>query len=48
MSAAVRVMVVDDHPLVREGIRLMLATSDDLTFVGDAADGESAFCNVFN
>ena len=46
MSAMIRVMVVDDHPLVREGIRLMLATSDDLTFVGDAFDGESALQRI--
>lgn len=42
MSKAIRVMVVDDHPIVREGLRLMLATSDDLLLVGDAADGATA------
>ncbi len=42
MSETIRVMVVDDHPIVREGLRLMLAPSDDLLFVGDAADGEAA------
>ena len=42
MKTMIRVMAVDDHPLVREGLRLMLATSDDLLFVGDAADGGTA------
>lgn len=42
MSEMIRVVVVDDHPIVREGIRLMLATSDDLVLVGDAADGAAA------
>jgi two-component system, NarL family, response regulator YdfI len=42
MSEMIRVMTVDDHPLVREGLRFMLATSDDLLFVGDAADGGTA------
>lgn len=42
MSNTIRVMVVDDHPIVREGLRLMLATSDDLALVGDAADGSTA------
>jgi len=42
MSQTIRVMVVDDHPIVREGLRLMLATSSDLLLVGDAADGETA------
>jgi len=42
MSKTIRVMVVDDHPIVREGLRLMLATSSDLLLVGDAADGVTA------
>src|SRR5215467_503328 len=42
VSTMIRVMAVDDHPLVREGLRLMLATSDDLVLVGDAADGGNA------
>lgn len=42
MSKTIRVMVVDDHPIVREGLRLMLATSDDLLLVGDAAEGTTA------
>ena len=46
MSTMIRVMAVDDHPLVREGLRLMLATSDDLVFVGDAADGGTALQRI--
>ena len=42
MSKAIHVVVVDDHPIVREGLRLMLATSDDLVLVGDAPDGVTA------
>lgn len=42
MSETIRVVIVDDHPIVREGLRLMLATSDDLVLVGDAADGAAA------
>lgn len=42
MSEMIHVVVVDDHPIVREGIRLMLGTSDDLVLVGDAADGATA------
>ncbi|WP_340689254.1 response regulator transcription factor [Ktedonosporobacter rubrisoli] len=33
---------MDDHPIIQEGIRLMLAASDDLALVGDAADGATA------
>ena len=46
MSEMIRVVVVDDHPIVREGIRLMLATSDDLALVGDAADGAAALQTI--
>lgn len=42
MSGPIRVLVVDDHPVVREGLRLMLETSPDFTIVGEAADGETA------
>lgn len=42
MSGPIRVLVVDDHPVVREGLRLMLETSPDFTIVGDAADGQTA------
>jgi two-component system, NarL family, response regulator YdfI len=42
MSNIIRVIAVDDHPLVREGLRLMLATSDNLVLVGDAANGATA------
>ncbi|GCE15556.1 response regulator transcription factor [Tengunoibacter tsumagoiensis] len=46
MSEIIRVVIVDDHPIVREGIRLMLATSDDLALVGDAADGVAALQTI--
>ncbi|WP_380158448.1 response regulator [Kineococcus sp. R86509] len=38
----VRVLVVDDHPVVRGGIEGLLATADDLEVVGGAADGREA------
>ena len=46
MSKTIRVMVVDDHPIVREGLRLMLATSSDLLLVSDAADGATALQRI--
>ncbi|BCL80595.1 DNA-binding response regulator [Ktedonobacteria bacterium brp13] len=46
MSNIIRVIAVDDHPLVREGLRLMLATSEDLTLVGDAANGSEALQRI--
>jgi DNA-binding NarL/FixJ family response regulator len=38
----VRVLVADDHPVVRSGIVGMLAGEDDLEIVGEAPDGEHA------
>jgi DNA-binding NarL/FixJ family response regulator len=38
----VRLLVVDDHPVVRQGLRTFLETRPDLEVVGEAADGESA------
>ncbi len=42
MSAAIRVVIADDHLVVRTGLRLMLATSEDFVLVGEAADGAAA------
>ncbi len=42
MSEIIRVLVVDDHDMVRNGLEVMLETQDDLLFVGEAASGEEA------
>jgi DNA-binding NarL/FixJ family response regulator len=38
----IRVMLVDDHPVVREGLRGMLEAEADLTVVGEAGSGSEA------
>lgn len=38
----IRVLVVDDHPVVRKGIRSLLSNYADLSVVGEAADGDEA------
>ena len=35
----IRVMVVDDHPIMRDGLRDALGGEEDLEVVGLAADG---------
>ncbi|HEX5771005.1 MAG TPA: response regulator transcription factor [Nocardioidaceae bacterium] len=42
MSAPVTVVVVDDHPLYREGVVTVLEAMADVEVVGEASDGESA------
>ena len=37
-----RVLVADDHPLFREGLRTMLASTPDMELVGEASTGEEA------
>lgn len=39
---AIRAIVVDDHKLVRAGIRELLSTTDDICVVGEATDGATA------
>ena len=38
-AAAIRVLVVDDHPIVREGLVAVLNTQSDISVVGEASDG---------
>ena len=42
----IRVLVVDDHPVVRSGLVGMLDVEDDLDVVGEAGDGEEAVTRV--
>jgi two-component system NarL family response regulator len=39
---AIRVLVVDDHALYRQGLRAVLATEEGIEVVGEAADGVEA------
>jgi DNA-binding NarL/FixJ family response regulator len=41
-QAAIRILVVDDHPVVRKGIAVLVATQADMTLVGEASNGREA------
>lgn len=38
----IKVMIVDDHDMVRKGLKAYLATEDDITVVGEASSGNDA------
>jgi DNA-binding NarL/FixJ family response regulator len=40
--ASLRILIADDHPLVRSGLRALLAAAEDVEVVGEAATGEEA------
>lgn len=42
MSTPIRILIADDHPLIREGLLALLAGYPDIELVGEAADGKEA------
>ena len=38
----IRVLLAEDHPVVRAGLKGLLGTAEDVELVGAAADGEEA------
>jgi len=42
MSEPIRILVADDHLIIRQGLRLILETEAGFTLVGEAADGAEA------
>lgn len=46
MTAPARILLADDHALVRRGVRLILDAEPDLTVVAEAADGAEAIAKV--
>ena len=44
----IRILLADDHPVVREGLRGMLAAEPGLEVVGEAASGPEAVARYAN
>ena len=39
---SIKILIADDHPLVREGLRGLIATEPDMELIGEASDGDEA------
>ena len=46
MTEPIRVLIVDDHPVVREGLRALLTVERDMVVVGEAGSAEDALTSV--
>jgi len=46
MDGSIRVLIADDHAIVRKGIRALLATEPDIEVVGEAASGQEAIAET--
>ena len=44
--AKIRVLIVDDHAIVRAGLRMLINHQPDMDVVGEAADGHEALCQA--
>ena len=44
----IRVVIADDHTILREGLRQLLGSADDIDVVGEAADGHEVMTRVRN
>ena len=42
----IRVVIADDHPIVRDGLRRLLTAEEDIDVVGEAADGQELLQNM--
>ena len=45
-KATVRILIADDHPIVRDGLKKLLLLEDDFEVVGEAADGREVLDKV--
>ena len=46
MTAPIRILVADDHPVVRDGLVAILSTQPDFAMVGQAASGQEVMAQV--
>ena len=42
----IKIVIADDHPVVRKGLSLLLSSQDEFEVIGEAANGEEATAKV--
>jgi DNA-binding NarL/FixJ family response regulator len=42
VEATIKILIADDHPLIRQGLRVIIESQPDLELVGEASNGEQA------
>src|ERR1700681_1849842 len=43
---SIRILIADDHPIVRDGLRKLLSLEDDFEIIGEASDGREVLDKV--
>jgi DNA-binding NarL/FixJ family response regulator len=46
MPSKTRILIVDDHQIVRQGLKMVLELEPDLEIVGEAGSGKEAICQI--
>ena len=46
MPETIKILIADDHPLMRQGLRVIIEAQPDLELVGEASNGEQAVQQV--
>ncbi len=46
MTTITNILLVDDHPMLRKGLRLLIELEEDLKVIGEANDGKEAIERV--
>jgi len=46
MNRQIRILIVDDHPIVRSGVRMLLEVEPDIVVAGEAVDGIEAIAKT--